>query len=273
MTTGIGKSVGKGAVNLPADVATVRQLLAGFVERSGKPPLGAGPMDQPTIDAITRFQAEVVKMAKPDGCVDPNGKTIAALLEQAPQPAAPAPTPSVTYSSGVAAELRLVSPYAFEVVRRGVAAAGMKAAVITSTLRLPARQAAIMYDNAVQNLQAQFNLYGAAGDEVLKVFQANRTLPRATVVALMTKKIEQLLDGGRQVSNHVTTPAGYAGRNVIDIGVNSTKVAAGATFDLKALTRAFTRLQSDGFIAKFIDETARSNTCWHLEIVPGARPL
>jgi len=270
MTTGITRSVGKGGVNLPGDVAIVRQLLAAFVEKAGKPPLAAGPMDQPTIDAITRFQAEVVNLSKPDGCIDPDGKTIAALLKAAPKPV---PAAAVTYGPGVPADAQLVSPYAFEVIRKALAAAGVKAAVITSTLRLPDKQAAIMYDNAVKNLPAQFNLYGAAGDEVLKVYQANRDQPKAAVIALMTKKIEQLLDGGRQVSNHVTTPAGYARRNVIDIGVNSTKTAAGSSFNLSGLTKAFARLQADGFIAKFIDETGKSNTCWHVEIVPDARPL
>ncbi|HEY6814206.1 MAG TPA: hypothetical protein VI168_01580 [Croceibacterium sp.] len=278
MTTGITKSVGKGGVNLPADVGIVRQLLAAFVAKAGKPPLATGPMDQPTIDAITQFQAQVMQLAVPDGRVDPGGRTITALLRDAAPPVAPAPAPvpgapSVTYGNGVAAEARLVCPYAIEVIRKALVAAGVKAAVITSTLRLPAEQAATMHKNAVKDLQAQFALYGATGDEVLKVFQANRTQPAATVIALMTKKIEQQLEGGRQVSNHVTTPAGYAKRNVIDIGVNSTKAAAGSSFSLNGLTRAFAKLQADGFIAKFIDETGRSNTCWHLEIVPDAKPL
>jgi len=274
--TGITKSVGNGGANLPADVGVVRQLLAGFVAKAGKPPLATGPMDPPTIDAITRFQAEVMHLGKPDGRVDPGGKTIGALLAAAAKPADPAPaaeTISVTYGTGVAEAAQLVSPYAIAVIRKALAMAGMKAAVITSTLRLPGEQAATMYKNAVANLQAQFNLYGATGDEVLTVYRDNKSKPAEAVIALMAKKIEGQLAAGRQVSRHVTTTAGYAKLNVIDLGVNSTRAAAGPTFNLAGLTKAFARLQAEGFIKTFIDETAKSNTCWHLEIVPHARPL
>jgi hypothetical protein len=273
---GITRSVGNGGVNLPDEVGIVRQLLAAFVAKAGKPPLATGPMDQPTIDAITRFQADVMHLGHPDGRVDPGGKTIGALLAAAAKPAEPAPpadAPAVTYGTGVAEPARLVSPYAFAVIRKALAIAGMKAAVITSTLRLPDEQAATMYKNAAKDLQAQFNLYGATGDEVLKVYRDNRTKPAATVIALMAKKIEAQLAAGRQVSRHVTTTDGYGKLNVIDIGVNSTRAAAGPTFSLGGLTKAFARLQSEGFIKTFIDETAKSNTCWHLEIVPDARPL
>src|SRR6185369_4980361 len=100
-----------------------------------------------------------------------------------------------------------------------------------------------------------------------------KSKPADAVIALMAKKIEAQLATGRQVSRHVTTTAGYAKLNVIDLGVNSTRAAAGPTFNLGALTKAFAKLQAEGFIKTFIDETAKSNTCWHLEIVPDARPL
>ena len=277
MTTGITKSVGNGGDNLPDDVAVVRQLLAAFVAKAGKPPLAAGPMDPPTIDAITRFQAEVMQLNHPDGRVDPGGKTITRLLAAPAGPGTAAPAAgggvSVTYGTGVPATAQLVSPYAIAVIKKALAMAGMKAAVITSTLRPPEEQAAAMYKNASVNLQKQFSMYGPAGDEVLQVFSANRAKPKATVIALMVDKIEQLLANGRRVSLHVTTPAAYATRNIIDIGVNSTRNAAGGSFSLKGLTKAFSKLQADGFIAKFIDETAQSNNCWHLEIVPDAKPL
>lgn len=282
MTTGIMKSVGKGGINLPGDVATVRQLLAGFVKRNGKSPLAIGPMDQPTIEAITQFQKTVMQLRMPDGRVDPGGRTIAALIKDAAKPgAAVAPPPpgaaagiiAVTYGTGVPATAQLVSPYAIDVIKKALVAAGMKAGVITSTLRLPDEQAATMYKNAVKDLAAQLRLYGATGDEVLKVYRDNKTQPAATVIALMKKKIEDLLAQGRQVSRHVTTTAGYARLNVIDIGVNSTRAAAGPSFNLNGLTKAFSKLQTEGYIKTFIDETAKSNTCWHLEIVPNAKPL
>ena len=65
--------------------------------------------------------------------------------------------------------------------------------------------------------------------------------------------------------------ARYATLNIVDIGVNSTRTAAGASFDMAKLTKAFRKLETDGYIRRFIDETAKTNQCWHLEIVPNAK--
>lgn len=282
---GISRSVGKGGVNQAADVKLVQQLLAGFIRQSGGQPLNAsGMIDNATINAILQFQAKALKLLSPDGRVDPGGRTITALLKDAAKPGVPAPpalggsvpgtdTILVTYSSGVPPTAQLVSSYSIGVIRKALAAAGMKAAVMTSTLRLPQEQAATMYKNAAKNLTAQFQLYGPTGDEILQVYKANKDKPADVVIALMKKKIEEQLAKGKQVSRHVTTPQGYASLNVIDIGVNSTRAAAPTSFNQNGLTKAFAKLASEGYIKTFIDETAKSNTCWHLEIVPNAKPL
>jgi hypothetical protein len=179
----------------------------------------------------------------------------------------------VNYGKDVPSSGRLASAYSFGVIRRAASMAGMNAAVITSTIRLPDEQAAIMYRNAVKSLSGQYKLYGGTGDLVLDVYTANKGKPKEEVVAAMTKKIEDLLDKGRLVSRHVTTAERYALLNVIDIGVNSTRVAAGPSFNLDGMTKAFDKLERDGYIKKFIDETKKSNTCWHVEIVPNAKPL
>ena len=75
------------------------------------------------------------------------------------------------------------------------------------------------------------------------------------------------------MSRHVVSPAAYAKLNVIDIGLGSTQAAAGTSFKLGELTKAFTKLAAQGYIAKFIDETGKTNACWHLEIAPGAKAL
>jgi hypothetical protein len=64
----IGGSVGRGGKNHPFDVAVVRELLraAGYAD----PDLGA---------AIERYQREVAGMRRPDGRVDPGGRTLTAL--------------------------------------------------------------------------------------------------------------------------------------------------------------------------------------------------
>lgn len=271
MSAGITESVGNGAGNRPPDVRRVQRLLAPFAKLAGLPPLVEdGLTGRATIAAIERFQVEVLGFPAPDGRVDPAGRTWTALIGWAQEAVDPA---RVTYGAGVERAARLVGDYSFAVIRKALGMAGMKAAVITSTLRLPREQAATMYKNAAKNLSAQFALYGRTGDEVLRVYEANRGRPAETVIGLMRETIEAQLAKGRQVSRHVTTPARYAKLNVIDIGLNSTRAAAGASFDHKGLTKAFVKLASQGYIATFIDETAKSNCCWHLEISPGSKKL
>ena len=271
MSAGITESVGNGANNRPPDVRRVQRLLALFAKLTDLPPLEEdGLIGGATIAAIERFQADTLGYPAPDGRIDPGGRTWTALIRWAQEAADPI---RVTYDSGVETAARLVSDYSFAVIRDALAMAGMKAAVITSTLRLPREQAATMYKNAVKGLNAQLALYGRAGDEVLRVYEANRARPAETVIALMRAAIEAQLAKGRQVSRHVTTPARYAKLNVIDIGLNSTRAAAGESFDHKRLTKAFVKLAGQGYIATFIDETAKSNRCWHLEIAPGAKKL
>jgi hypothetical protein len=159
------------------------------------------------------------------------------------------------------------------VIEKALAAAGMNAAVITSTIRLPAEQAEIMYENAAKNLAEQYKLYGSTGDQVIDVYKQNKTKPKAEVTELMKKKIEELAAKDMRVSRHVSTLAKYTTLNIIDIGLNSTMVAAGGTFNKEKLTQAFTKLKTEGYINHFIDETKKTNACWHLEIVPNAKPL
>ena len=186
---------------------------------------------------------------------------------------AAAATPSVTYADDIDASVRIVSDYAIKVVERAVAAAGMTAAVITSTRRLSGEQAEIMYRMAKKNMAGQYALYGATGDKIIDVYKANKDKPKAEVVVFMAAKIDEFLAKGINVSRHVVTVAQYEKLNVLDIGVNSTKSAAGSSFSEAKLTAAFTKLESQGYIKKFIDETKKTNTCWHLEIVPDAKKL
>ena len=288
MATVIAKSVGKNGGNVAADVKAVAALLNKAAAAAGRPAVrDDGMVDAAFIAAIEVFQLGTMRLTAPDGRIDPGGNTLKALdgaAAPAAKPAvapaaAPAPAipsaagPTITYSSGIPAEMRLVSDYALAVIRRALTQAGFSAGVITSTLRLPAQQAAIMYGNAVQDLNAQFALYAGAGDQVLEVFKANRTGAKDKVIGLMEAKINALLDANVRVSNHVVRLSDYKACNVIDIGVNSTRAAAGASFNMARLTAAFAALTTQGYIRKFIDETAKTNSCWHVEIAPGAKPL
>jgi hypothetical protein len=81
MTTRLGASVGRRAVNAFSDVWTVQMLL----ERHGRwlIPLrrveANGVCDELTIASIERFQLRAMGMTKPTGVAWPNGLTIAAL--------------------------------------------------------------------------------------------------------------------------------------------------------------------------------------------------
>jgi peptidoglycan hydrolase-like protein with peptidoglycan-binding domain len=72
-------SVGRGGNNRPDDVRLIQDLL----NNSAYPPVPAlavdGLMGPRTIAAIENFQKSAVKMANPDGRVDPGGKTFNAL--------------------------------------------------------------------------------------------------------------------------------------------------------------------------------------------------
>lgn len=282
MPVTIRRSVGHKGENLRDDVVAVQTALVKLAAKLRLAAVSAsGIADDRTVAAIIAVQ-RFAGLTMPDGRIDPGGRTLRALNAALPVEAAPAAPPAsttapglrtVTYHKDVAASVRIVSDYAIRVIERGLVAAGVKAAVITSTLRTPAEQARTMYGMASANLAAQFELYGATGDEVLKVFRDNRALPKDAVVELMRVRIEALHAQGRRVSLHVATPEAYAKLNIIDLGVNSTRAVAGATLDVAKLSAAFTRLKTQGYIREFIDETKKKNNCWHLEIVPDAKAL
>ena len=79
----IEKSVGVGGTNLPIDVIKIQNLLNNGAPYAGldTPLAVTGLVDAALTDAVKRFQAAHpnLKMSNPDGRVDPNGKTLAAL--------------------------------------------------------------------------------------------------------------------------------------------------------------------------------------------------
>ena len=76
----IAASVGRGGINAKADVRQVQQLLNRWLAATNQPQLpvdgGAGPR---TIGAIEAYQARVLGADRPDGRVDPGGRTWRAL--------------------------------------------------------------------------------------------------------------------------------------------------------------------------------------------------
>lgn len=64
-------SVGKGGDNEPADVTLVQRWLTNHGHRTAV----TGDCDTETIKSILKYQRDVVRLKKPDGVVDPRGKT------------------------------------------------------------------------------------------------------------------------------------------------------------------------------------------------------
>jgi hypothetical protein len=85
--TGISASVGQGGTNRRKDVLIVQNLLNQHI--GSLPSIAAlrvdGVVGQRTIDAIKAFQRTVVHLLSPDGRVDPNGRTMAALARSGQQ--------------------------------------------------------------------------------------------------------------------------------------------------------------------------------------------
>lgn len=76
----ISKSVGAGGQNNKSDTKIVQKLLNNFIVALGLPALVEdGDCGAKTVAAIKKFQSQIQGYSKPDGRVDPGGKTIAAL--------------------------------------------------------------------------------------------------------------------------------------------------------------------------------------------------
>ncbi|MBO9621355.1 MAG: peptidoglycan-binding protein [Sphingomonas sp.] len=76
----ITASVGRGGVNVRADVRQVQELLNAWLAATGQATIptdgGAGPR---TVAAIEAYQARVLGAARPDGRIDPDGRSWRAL--------------------------------------------------------------------------------------------------------------------------------------------------------------------------------------------------
>lgn len=95
MSLGINGAVGQGAMarNQPQDVKNVQQLINDRLS-TGTKLVVDGKCGPKTIGAIIAFQQIAMRVAMPDGRVDPRGKTIAALNDPANRLTyTPAPTP------------------------------------------------------------------------------------------------------------------------------------------------------------------------------------
>ncbi|PKF80488.1 hypothetical protein CW749_06085 [Vibrio sp. vnigr-6D03] len=281
----ISASVGLKGINKENDVKLIQVLLNSFL---GKKKLDDdGIAGKNTIREIVAFQRKIMPGWKPDGRVDPKGRTFSSLLaffnkkEQAKlsssikarhkycmlkaEPKLSLNEYKVTYKHNIPNSKRIVSVNAISIIKLALARSGMKHAVITSTLRTPQEQASIMYRQATNNLKEQYKLYSWKGDKVLKVYEENKDKSRTDVINLMANEIERMKASGHGMSRHIVSEDEYKKLNVIDIGVGSTR-AKNETFNKKEFGKRLNELVEEGYIEKYIDETNISNQCWHIEV-------
>ena len=82
----ISSAVGRNAVNHRDDAKTVQILLNLNIDKliPLRPLAEDGLIGTHTIGAIEEFQRRIVRIAKPDGCVDPGGTALQRLRECMP---------------------------------------------------------------------------------------------------------------------------------------------------------------------------------------------
>lgn len=187
----LNKSVGRNCANIRSDVKIIQLLINKKVDLL-KPLHKLHPdgiVGIKTITAIEHIQKKVLHFNKPDGKVDPGGKTFKALTKD---------YMPFTISGAY------IHPKATEILTEILIDAGLSNAMVTSGVRTPAEQARIMYDNIKRKgLPFNYRLYGTYGDKVIKVFEDHATKERADVITLMKSKIEEI--GSSKVSKHCSS--------------------------------------------------------------------
>lgn len=286
-------SVGRGGANDMRDVKLVQLLLNCQLPKGCQPMAVDGRCGNKTIATITAFQRHSLNYNRPDGRIDPSGKSIRTLLAgyeawhreqiravitgQVPWRAVADSiinkvksfqdaSNAVVYSPSIANELQLVSAKSKRIIRDALREAGMQKAVITSTIRTPRAQVEAMYAGAQRGLDAQLRMYEkSALVDVVNVYGNNRHLARASCIKKMEEELNLIISRGERVSRHMVSKETFLQRNVFDIGVNSTRAANSGCFHPQKFTAAISDLKRQGVISHFIDERS-SNGCWHIEI-------
>ena len=164
----------------------------------------------------------------------------------------PASRTAVALGFGPSAKRNVVSPYSKQVLSDILRKAGLKSALITSTQRTPAEQAAAMFQNLeARGVAHQKSLYGPNGDAVIDVYAAAKRAGKNAqqILKAMEQKIVAL--GPGNVSHHAADPKVL---NVIDIA--PTSIANPAAFE-KAV-------RADKRVKKFIKPP--EDPAYHLEI-------
>ncbi len=151
MAKTISKSVGSKGANLKSDILTVQKLLNANLGRITPlaPLVEDGRVGKMTIGAIEEFQRRVVKMGRPDGRVDPGGKTLKHLNDGDAVPATPPPGGTFEHPEADQVILtygeraRKMVPKAEYLLKSILASCGIYSACLNSTRRTYHDQARI----------------------------------------------------------------------------------------------------------------------------------
>jgi GH24 family phage-related lysozyme (muramidase) len=128
--------VGHSGTNIKTDVLVVQQLLADAIGLYGplRPVTPNGVCGPETIEAITQFQRNAVGMTRPDGRVDPSGKTLTTL---------------VLYATGLPSGPRSAGPAATDVSQAGLKLIGRYEGLVLKLYNDAAGFATIGYGHLV----------------------------------------------------------------------------------------------------------------------------
>ena len=140
-------------------------------------------------------------------------------IEPTPEPK-PEPVPEkakseVIFSTDITEYRKsVVSKRTIEILGEAGAVSKNDQITITSTIRTPQEQAEAMYNNELNHKSPS---YAAPGKQVLQIYNDNINKPKAEVIALMVKKIEELARKDQLVSRHCVPEDIYRNRNIIDV--------------------------------------------------------
>jgi len=224
----IKKSVGKKGVNSPQDVGIVQALINKKLSSSSQ--IKQLSVDKRfgtnTHNAIIYVQKYIVKMLKPDGIIDPSGRTIRVLNTE--NKSKVKAKPLIICRKNARPEL---SSYTKEILQVAMKFAKLQRIDVSSTRRLIEDQARIMYNDLEEAEQAGRSVYqirgynyGQAGQAVDKIFAKHYSeLEEAEIKEKMADEIRVWLKKGIKTSKHVVTKEMYQITNILDVPYSSVK--------------------------------------------------
>lgn len=153
-----------------------------------------------------------------------------------------------------------LSVHSLEVLNRVALEAGVDIGKlrVTSSIRTPADQARIMYEQLENGTISQ---YGPAGQQLIAIYREGVAAGNSAeaIRARMAERAQVLLDQGVKVSNHLGNPLDM---NVFDIAPSS--IPAGKT---QAFQSALNAAQASGDLRNFLSPyTSTYDPAFHLEI-------